>query len=309
MTPDEHTIQELMLEVGDGHTLYVHEWGNKGSQDVIFMLHGGPGGGSSDSYKQLFDPARHRVVFHDQRGAGRSLPYGSLEHNTTQDLVADIDRIADKLGVNRFRLVGRSWGSCLALAYAQSQPGRVSGLILGGVFTGSQREIDWLDKGMFRIFFPDAWETYVSTVPEEHRADPSAYHFERALGDDADAAAESGRAYETLAGSLMSLDDRPRSINPEGYDVASIRTEIHYMQHGCFLQERQIIDAASTLTMPVWLIQGRYDMICPPATAYDLDRLLPDSTLVWTQEGHRTGHETWNLIRTILNQPHDTKGA
>jgi len=302
MTPDTFTITETMLPVGDGHELYVHDWGNKSAKTPIIVLHGGPGSHVKDAGKQLYDPTRQRVVFFDQRGCGKSTPYGSLEHNTTQDLISDISKIADHFGFEKFILTGGSWGSCLALAYALEHPERVVGLVITGVFTGSREEIDWLDQGRFKTFFPDVWDRYLAATPNEHHADPGAYHYERIMSSDADAARDSGHTYDTLESSVISLDDRHLPEPVATYDPASIRIEMHYMHETCFMPDRYILDNAHKLTMPVRIVQGRYDMVCPPNTAYALHAILPDSELVWATGGHRPEHETSNLLRMFLRQ-------
>ncbi|HWT56191.1 MAG TPA: alpha/beta fold hydrolase [Candidatus Microsaccharimonas sp.] len=302
MTPDKFTNQELMLAVGDGHQLYVQDWGSQDAKTPIFFLHGGPGSGCDDGHKQYFDPTTQRVIFHDQRGCGKSLPYGSLESNTTQKLIDDISTIADELHIDKFVIVGGSWGSCLAFAYGLEHPERVSGMVLRGIFTGSQSEIDWLDHGEFQNFFPDAWEAYLATVPKEHRANPSSYHYDRVTGKDPQAAQESGAAYLTLELSAISLDDRHRPISPVDFDPSSIRIEMHYMHNLCFLPDNYILDNAHRLSMPIHLIHGRYDMVCPPVTAYKLHAKFPNSELVWTISGHSAEHETWTAVRSALRQ-------
>ncbi len=176
MTPDDFTNQELFLDVGDGHQLYVHDWGRADAAIPIVFLHGGPGNGCDDRDKQKFDPAKQRLIFHDQRGSGKSIPLGSLENNTTSDLVEDIEKIARRLKLRNFVITGGSWGSCLALAYGIKYPKRLTGMVLQGLFTGSQDEISWLGKGRFREFYPDAWNRYSEATPPEYRSDPSAYH-------------------------------------------------------------------------------------------------------------------------------------
>jgi proline iminopeptidase len=302
MTPDEHTNQELMLGVSHGHTLYVQDWGKKDAAVPIISLHGGPGGSVTDAQRGPFDPRSQRVIFFDQRGCGKSTPYGSLEHNTTADLVADIDAVADKLGISRFIITGGSWGSCLALAYAVARPERVFAMVLRGIFTGSQKEIEWLDKGQFQTFFPDVWEQYKSFTPEPARDDPSQYHFERALGKDKATAKQSAYAYENVERALVKLDDRFVPEVYDSYDPSGIQIEIAYLKNRCFMPDRFILENASKLTMPVWLIQGRYDMVCPPITAYELSKQLPQGHLIWTISGHKDEHETWTLIRSLLQQ-------
>jgi proline iminopeptidase len=307
MTPDEFTNQELMLEVGDGHTLYVQDWGNKVAKLPVILLHGGPGSHCKPHHRRPFDPTKQRVIFFDQRGCGQSTPYGSLDHNTTADIVEDISKIATKLGIDKFILTGGSWGSCLALAYALAHPERVSSMVLHGIFTGSQSEIDWLEKGRFANFFPDAWERYLQATPKANRTDPGVYHYQRIMSDDPKAVAESGLAYETLEGSTAKLDDRTLPADLTDYDPAGIRIEMHYMHKRCFMPDNHILDNAQKLTMPVHLVQGRYDMVCPPITAYELAKRLPDATLSLTVSGHHAEHETDSLLRLLLRQVTEEK--
>lgn len=302
MTPDEYTIQEMFVEVGDGHTLYVHDWGNKTAKIPIIFLHGGPGGGVKDRYKATFDPTQQRVIFFDQRGSGKSLPHGSLEHNTTTDMVEDIEKIAKHLKLKQFILTGGSWGSCLALAYGLAYPERVKAMVLRGIFTGSQAEIDYLDKGHFATHFPDVWDRYLDATPASHRDNPGAYHAKRMLGDDPQAALESAYAYGNVEGSLLSLDDRYTAPSKVDYDPTLSRLEMHYMANRCFLPDRFIMNNAHKLRMPIWLIQGRYDFVCPPVTAYELNEKLPNSQLIWTTAGHSNDRPNYDANRTILLQ-------
>lgn len=298
MTPDEYTNQELMLDVGDGHQLYVQDWGN-GAAKPILVLHGGPGNGVSDRDKQKYDPKKQRVIFHDQRGAGKSTPTLSLHHNTTQDLVADIEKIAQHLQLDTFVLTGGSWGSCLALAYGIAHPERVDGMVLNGIFTGNQDEIDWLERGGYRDFFPEVWQQYLSSVPQAQREAPSAYHFERAFGEDAEAAKQSAYAYERMELALLKLDDQYSPGPYEMYQPGAILMEMHYISNGCFMPDNFILDNAPKLTMPIWLVQGRYDMVCRPLAAHRLHEALPNSHLIWTINGHLGQHES-NAIQQLL---------
>jgi len=302
VTPDKYTLSESVLDVGDGHQLYVQDWGNQAAMKPIVFLHGGPGGSTRDSHKASFDPTEQRVIFFDQRGCGRSLPLGSLDHNTTDDLVEDIEKIARHLNLETFIVNGGSWGSCLALAYGLAHPERVAALVLRGIFTGSRSEIDWTDSGEFQTFFPDVWDQYLAATPLEYRDAPSKYHFERIAGADADAAKQSAYAYQRLEGSISKLDDRFTPEPFETYDPTSIRIETHYLQHGCFMPDNYILDNAARLTMPVWLVQGRYDMVCPPIAAYKLHKALPNGQLVWTINGHRAEHEAATILKLVLQQ-------
>jgi proline iminopeptidase len=302
MTPDEYTLHETFLDVGDGHSLYIHDWGNAKAKLPIIFLHGGPGSGSKDKYKTGFDPEFQRVIFFDQRGCGRSLPYGSLEHNTTADLVEDIEKIATYLKLKKFVLNGGSWGCALALAYTIKYPQRVKAMVLSGIFTCSKAEIEWLDKGQFVKHFPDVWDIYVNETPKAQQANPSKYHFAQALGTDEAAAKASAYAYENLEGALLNLDDRFTPDKFDEYDPTGIKIEIHYLVNDCFLPDHYILHNASKLKMPIHLVQGRYDMVCPPITAYELHHKLPNSWLTWTTSGHKAERETWSVIRTLLLQ-------
>jgi len=302
VTPDTYTIQETFLAVGDGHELYIHEWGNPKAHMPILFLHGGPGGETGDKHKRVFDPTSQRVIFFDQRGCGKSLPLGSIQHNTTQDQIGDIEKIANHLGLKNFVLTGGSWGCCLALAYAITHPKRVAGLVLNGIWTGTKEETNYVDQGGFRQFIPEVWERYVAATPKTHQADPSAYHFKRILGDDQAASKESGYTYENLEGALLKLDDRYHPEPIEDFDPTGVRIEVHYFVNHVFLPHRYILDNAYKLTMPVWLVQGRYDVVCPPVTAYELAKKLPQGQLIWTLNGHMADHESWNVQRTLLAQ-------
>jgi proline iminopeptidase len=300
MNRDEYTNQEHFLDVGDGYQLYVHDWGSKKAARPIFFLHGGPGGHTKDKHKNLFNPEKQRVIFFDQRGSGKSLPAGSIENNTTQKMVEDISKIADYFDIDTFVITGGSWGSCLALAYALEHPKRVAAMILNGIFTGSNHEIEWLDHGKFKTFYPDIWEKFLYSVPAKRRANPSAYFYEQIMSDNSLEAKEAGYAYENMEGGVISLDDRFTPDNFEEYDPSGIRIEMHYMHNRCFLPDRYILDNAHKIHAPTWLIQGRYDMVCPPETAYELSKLMPKAQLIWTTSGHYTERESWNLIRTLL---------
>lgn len=290
-----------MVPVGDGHELYVQDWGNEQASVTIFRLHGGPGGSSSDSYKTQYDPLRQRVVFHDQRGCGKSVPYGSLENNTTDDLIEDIRKIADKLDIEKFVLHGTSWGATLALAFAIKYPQRTSALVIGGVFTATRAENEWLNKGLMKTFYPDVWQRYLETVPEKYGDDPSAYHIERVLRGSAAEQKESGYAFEHLEGGVMFFHDTPAPGDKDSFDPSGIRIELHYLSNGCFMPEGYIATNAQKLTMPVHIVQGRYDMVCPPQTAYELSRKLPDARLYWTLSNHRVEHEGKNIFRAIFD--------
>ncbi len=301
MNKDEFTNHVLHLAVNEQHSLYVQDWGNPDAKVPIISLHGGPGGQSKDSHKGDYDPSKQRVIFYDQRGCGQSLPYGSLEDNTIDDLISDITAIADKLGIQKFVLKGQSWGSCLALAYGIKHPDRVIGMVIGGVFTGSKSEIDWLQNGLFETFYPDAWQNYLNETPKTHRGNPSAYHFDKVFNGNESEQKKSAFAYQSLEGSIIKLDDRTRQTDYEEYDPSGIKIELNYMKHNCFMPNNHILSNAYKLTMPITIIQGRYDMVCPPKTAFELHEQLPNSQLYTTLSGHASEHEDVQLKRQAIS--------
>ncbi|HSW80301.1 MAG TPA: alpha/beta fold hydrolase [Candidatus Saccharimonadales bacterium] len=308
MSPDEYTIQETFVDVGDGHMLYVQDWGNPKIKIPFLSIHGGPGSGSKGRHKNGYDPAKQRVIFYDQRGSGKSLPAGSIDHNTTQDLIEDIEKIRKQLKIEQLVLTGASWGPCLALAYSLQYPKHVKAMVLSGIFTGSQDEIDWIHKGRFRDFFPDVWQKFLDETPKAHHADPSGYHLKNALGDDDAAAKRSLYALDNLESGVMSLDDRHTPENYDEYETLRSKIENYYLANRCFLPDGFIMDNAHKLTMPIWLVQGRYDFVCRPKIAYDLHQKLPNSHLIWTISGHSADHENWNLLRTIRLQLTEVSG-
>jgi proline iminopeptidase len=295
MIPDQFTNNETQLKVSDEHTLYVCDWGNSKIKVPFIYLHGGPGAPTSETKKRLFDPLKHRVIFFHQRGVGLSTPFGQLEGNTTQDLIEDIGKLADSLGIDKFILAGGSWGSFLSLAYSIKNPDRVAGMVINGIFLNSKDDIKWIDQGGFRTIFPDAWMKLIDSTPEEFKGEPVIYHMKKAMSDD-EQAKQSAYIYSQLELSLIRLDDRPLVEDYANFDPASIRIEINYLLNNCFVDENYIIDNTNKLDMPVWLIQGRYDMVCPAVNAFNLHQKLPNSKLIWTQDGHSMGHEGSNLL-------------
>jgi proline iminopeptidase len=302
MTPDKHTNQELFLDVGNDHQLYVQDWGNPKAKTAIIYLHGGPGAGCNDGHKQPYDPATQRVIFFDQRGSGKSLPAGSIDHNTTNDLIDDISRIADKLKLEKFILHGRSWGSCLALSYAIQHPHKVAALVIGGIFLGTREELDFDEKGTrYDTFFPKAWRDFLDTVPKSERQAPMKYHLQRVVGSDPAAAKDSAYAYSQLILAVLRLDDRSRTLDYETFEATSLRIEAHYKLHHCFLEDNYILKHAASLTMPVWIVQGRYDVMCVPKVADELHRALPNSHLTYVAAGHAgSDRAIYDVARTVL---------
>lgn len=276
-----------LLDVGDGNEIYWEECGNPEGKPAVF-LHGGPGGGCSPDHRRYFDPERYRIVLFDQRGCGRSLPHASapdadLTHNTTWHLVADIERLREHLGIERWLVFGGSWGSTLSLAYAQTHPGRVSELVLRGIFTLRRSEIRWFYQDGASHLFPDAWEEYLAIIPAEERHDLVAAYHRRLFDPDPDVHAPAGVAWTVWENSTIRLHPDADAIAEARADrasaVAFARIENHYFVHGGWLEDGQLIrDAAEKLAgIPGVIVQGRYDACTPPATAWDLHRAWPEA--------------------------------
>ena len=270
--PPVEPFDQRMLEVGQGHRVYVEQCGNPDGVPVL-VLHGGPGGGCSPAMRRYFDPAVYRVVLFDQRGCGRSRPHASVEGNTTWDLVADIEAIRAVLGVERFILFGGSWGATLALVYAISHPTRVAHLVLRGVFLMSQAELDWFYGGGAGAFFPDLWRQFMAPIPEDERGDLiAAYHrrlFSGNLGDES----RLGRIWSNWENALASIShDGFMGEGPSEYARAFARLENHYFQNAGFLEcDGWIMQEKHRIAhIPADIVQGRLDMICPPITAWKL---------------------------------------
>lgn len=259
-----------MLDVGDGHQIYVEESGNPEGPPVI-VLHGGPGGGCSPFMRRFFDPAHYRAILFDQRGCGRSRPQASVEANTTGHLIADIEVIRDRLGLQSMLLFGGSWGATLALAYAQAHPDRVTGLVLRGVFLGTQGELDWFYGGGAGRFFPDLWAQFREPIPEAERGDLIAAYHKRLFCDDIGRQGRFAQPWLTWENALAGLQSTAVGHAPPDYARAFARLENHYFMHRCFLDEGQLLrDRHRIEHLPAVIVQGRYDMVCPPVSAWRL---------------------------------------
>lgn len=259
-----------MLDVGDGHQIYVEESGNPGGRPVV-VLHGGPGGGCSPFMRRFFDPGHYRAILFDQRGCGRSRPQASVHANTTPHLIADIEAIRQTLGLESMLLFGGSWGATLALAYAQAHPGRVTGLVLRGVFLGTQAELDWFYGGGAGRFFPDLWAQFCDPIPESERGDMIAAYHQRLFSDDAGRQGRYAQPWLMWENALAGLQSAATSHAPPDYARAFARLENHYFTHRCFLDEGQLLrDRHRIEHLPAVIVQGRYDMVCPPLSAWRL---------------------------------------
>jgi proline iminopeptidase len=280
------------LQVSPVHNIYFEQCGNPQGQPVVF-LHGGPGAGASPAHRRLFDPAHYRIVIYDQRGAGRSTPLGELRDNTTPRLVADIERLRVHLGIERWLVFGGSWGSTLALAYAETHPDRVRSLCLRGIFLCRPQEIRWFYQEGAGWLFPDVWEEYEKVIPEAERGDfVSAYY--RRLTDAGDEAVrlEAARAWSVWEGSTSKLLFDYASIekfaDPQ-FALAFARIECHYFMNNAFFPtENYLIENVGKIRhIPAVVVQGRYDVVCPMRSAWDLHRAWPEADLrVVADAGH-----------------------
>lgn len=276
-------IDAIMLAVGDGHWLYVEEVGTRGGIPALF-LHGGPGSGAQHSHRLLFDPGRFHAVLFDQRGAGRSHPYLSLEANTTQHLVADIERIRRHVGFEKMMVVGGSWGSTLALAYAEAYPEHVSALVLRAVFLGTDAEVEWAFRRGPAELRPDLYENFVAALPEAERADPLKAYLARLTSGDPfarDPAARQWFAFErTLSEFAPAITALPDTLPSAGRVPPTPIVEAHYIANHFFLKPDELLDGAPRLgSIPGAIVQGRYDLLCPPRAAFELAKRWPGSRL------------------------------
>lgn len=271
-----------MLDVGDGHHLYYERVGTPGAKPAVF-LHGGPGAGSSPLHRQLFDPARYDVLLFDQRGCGRSIPHAELRANTTWHLVADIERLRERVGVENWLVFGGSWGSTLSLAYAQAHRERVSELVLRGVFTGERALIDWYYKFGASEIYPDKWERFLAPIPLTERSDLVAAYHPILNGDDPAAQLDAAKAWSLWEGETVTLLPDPSlttSHSDEQFAVAFARLENHYFSHDCWLESGQLLRGAGRLRgIPGVIVHGRYDIPTPVRSAWELHKRWPGSEL------------------------------
>lgn len=284
-----------MLEVGDGHAVYWEESGNPAGKPVVF-LHGGPGSGTGPVQRRMFDPAAYRIVLFDQRGCGKSTPHvrtfgADLATNTTWHLVDDMERLREHLGIERWQLFGGSWGATLAIAYAETHPEGVSEIVLRGVFLLRRVELNWMYGGGAGMLFPEAWATFVDAAPGEERDDLlGAYH--RMINDpDPAVRARAATAWSNWEGAAVSLLPNAAltaQYADPGFAVPFARIALHYFVNGGWLEPDQLIrDAGKLAGIPGRIVQGRYDAVTPPATAWELHRAWPDSKLIMLpQAGH-----------------------
>jgi proline iminopeptidase len=269
------------LDVSPLHAIYYEESGNPEGRPVVFV-HGGPGGGTEPVYRQYFDPEAYRIVLFDQRGCGKSTPHANLEDNTTWHLVADMEKLRESLGIDRWVVFGGSWGSALSLAYAQTHPARVLALVLRGIFLLRPSEIRWFYQEGASYLYPDAWEHYLAPIPESDRGDLVRAYYERLTSDDAGVRSEAARAWSIWEGSTSKLIPDPvlkERFAEDTFAEAFSRIECHYFINRGFLEHPdQLLDDVDRIRdIPAVIVQGRYDVVCPMTTAWALHRRWPEA--------------------------------
>ncbi|HEY0590944.1 MAG TPA: prolyl aminopeptidase [Thermoanaerobaculia bacterium] len=289
--PEIEPFDSGFLQVSPLHTIYFEQVGNPKGKKVVFF-HGGPGGGLDLDYRRYFDPAVWHVTLFDQRGCGKSTPFAELRENTTWDLVADTERLREHLGIDRWVVFGGSWGSTLALAYAETHPDRCLGLILRGIFLLRRKELIWFYQEGANAIFPDAWEKYLEPIPPVERCDLMGAYYRRLTSPDASVRAEAAKAWTIWEASTSKLFPDPKLIEEmgsESFADAFARIESHYFVHGAWLRtETQLLDDVSKIShLPGVIVQGRYDVVCPAMSAWALHNAWPGAKLVLVPDaGH-----------------------
>jgi proline iminopeptidase len=299
--PEIEPFETGFLDVGDGHTIYWERVGTKGAKPAVF-LHGGPGGGIAPTHRRLFDPELYDVILFDQRGCGRSTPHAELEANTTWHLVADIERLREMAGFEKWLVFGGSWGSTLALTYSETHPDRVSELVVRGVYTLTKAELDWYYQFGVSEMFPDKWERFLAPIPEEERGDLMAAYRKRLTHPDRDVQLQAARAWSLWEGETITLLPNPNaaSFGEDDYALAFARIENHFFTHGAWLDEGQLLrDAHKLRGIPGLIVHGRYDMPCPAKYAWQLSKAWPDAEFYLIEGAGHAYNEPGILDRLI----------
>lgn len=301
--PEIQPNHEYRVSTDDGHTLYVEESGNPSGIPVLF-IHGGPGGGCAPTHRRFFNPDRYRIILFDQRGCGLSTPHASLERNTTDALVSDMERIRELLDIEQWLLFGGSWGSTLGLIYAQTHPDNIYGLILRGIFLCREQDIGWFYQRGASAIFPDFWSDYLAPIPEnEHHDLLNAYH-RRLTSDNELIRMAAAKAWSVWEGRCSTLDPHPDVVehfSDPHFALAMARIESHYFVNGAFLRPNQILENCNLIrTIPTTIVHGRYDMVCPVEQAFALYNQLPQAELHIVRDAGHSAFEP-GIIDNLVN--------
>lgn len=291
------------LRVSELHEIYLEESGNPEGLPVVFV-HGGPGGGTEAWHRQFFNPQRYRIILFDQRGCGRSRPHAELRENTTWELVADMEKIRQRLQVDRWLVFGGSWGSTLALAYAQTHPASVLGLILRGIFLLRPEEIRWFYQEGASWIFPDAWEDYIRDIPPSERHDLVGAYHRRLTSEDPQIRMKAARSWSVWEGSTSKLlpnNNNAAHYAEDRFAEAFARIECHYfVNNGFFARPNQLLEQIARIRhIPCTIVQGRYDVVCPAKSAWDLHRVWPEASFQWVADAGHAASEPGILTRLL----------
>ena len=305
--PPRQPYNEGELKVSDLHTIHFEESGNPEGKPIV-LLHGGPGGGCPPFYRQYFDPEKWRLVMFDQRGCGQSKPHAELQENTTWDLVNDIEKLREYLNIHQWVVFGGSWGSTLSLAYSQTHPDRCKGLILRGIFMLRQKEIRWFYQEGASYIFPDAWEEYVKPIPIKERDDLVTAYYQRLTSPDAQIRLEAARAWSIWEGSTSRLFpdlDLKQRFGIDAFAEAFARIECHYFINKGFIdpEDKLLLNIDRIRKIPAVIVQGRYDVVCPMMSAWELHRAWPEAEFIVVADAGHSMSEPG--IRTCLIEATD----
>jgi len=292
--PEIEPFNKNWIKAGDLHQIYFEECGNLDGIPVVF-LHGGPGSGCNPTQRRFFDPKHYRIILLDQRGCGRSTPQGEVRENTINDLVCDIEALRNHLDIPKWHVFGGSWGSTLALAYALQHNSKVKTLVLRGIFLSRPNELLWfLDE--VKLFFPEPWEKLCEFLPANKRHNPIEAYKALVFSDDSKLSIPAAISWNMFESSIMTLLPRESTDNKTNGDVelARARVQIHYIMHHCFVGHRDLLTEAKQKLahIPTIIIQGRYDMVCPPQTAWELSRAMPHAEFVMVADAGHSAMET-----------------
>lgn len=291
------------LEVGGGHEIYYEESGNPHGKPAVF-LHGGPGGGCTEKMRRFFNPDVYRVVLFDQRGCGKSRPHASLENNTTWDLVDDIEILRAALQIDRWQVFGGSWGSTLALAYSQAHPERVTELVLRGIFMLRKKEIEWFYQRGASVFFPDLWQHYLEPIPKSERRDLLTAYYRRLTSDHSEVRLQAAKAWsiwEASTSFLVPNEKIASAFSADDLALSLARIECHYFVNGGFMEENQLIrNVGKIRSIPAVIVQGRYDVVCPIISAWELAQAWPEADFRIVPDAGHAAFEPGNIHELVM---------